>query len=185
MVATGRLGAGKRCASAGPVALVGDQEATEREKRTTPRKRRGRRMRRLLFPARTCLLSSILEDEGHLDLRSVLRDLALFDVGCLIENSNAGQITQRLVCPRQRLADGVLPPFRRGSDDRSDSRDGHNAPPVSGRAARRSERWPESSCEVSNGQGCCRFLLPNRRRRHEAAPPCCRQNTGTLGSSHL
>src|SRR5438093_10213121 len=92
-------------------------------------------MRRLLFPARTCLLSSVLENEGHLDLRSVLRDLALFDVGCLIENPNASQITQRLVRPLQCLADRVLPPFRRGSDDRSDSRDGHKRTSRLGRAA--------------------------------------------------
>src|SRR4030095_149544 len=111
-------------------------------------------MRRLLFPARTCLLSSVLEDEGHLDLRSVLRDLALFDVGCLIKNPNASQITQCLVRPVQCLADRVLPSFRRRSDDRRDSRDGHNAPPVSVVRPWRSEREGERSGGGPNRQGC-------------------------------
>src|SRR6266849_2860403 len=143
-------------------------------------------MRRLLFPARTCLLSSVLEDEGHLDLRSVLCDLALFDVGCLIENPNAGQITQCLVRPLQCLADGVLPPLRRGSDDRRDSRDGHNAPPVSVVRPWRSEGRPRVAVGARMVKDAGR--PPSTLRFNSPAPPpapastsCPSRGTGAMG----
>jgi hypothetical protein len=37
-----------------------------------------------------CLSFSVVEDEGYLDLRSVLRDLAFLDMGCLLKDPNAG-----------------------------------------------------------------------------------------------
>jgi len=37
-----------------------------------------------------CVSFSVLEDEGYLDLRSVLRDLAFLDMSCLLKDPNAG-----------------------------------------------------------------------------------------------